>query len=359
MAAAFLDVQLTNLLNKHRWEIVSVTIVYQRTWNALLFPAVLALFVVMAFGSKDSHLWAEQPSESLHFRIKGFALQGNTLFSKDDLSIVLKPFMGEQKTAEDVEKARDALERFYHEKGYPTVLVNIPEQSVEDGVVWLQVVESEIRRVRVTGNRYFTMEKILDALPSLSPGEILHLPEVQRDLVRLNRNRDLKVAPVLIPGKAIGTVDVELKVEDKLPLHGSLELNNRSTHDTTHMRLNAMLSYDNLWQKDHSVSVQYQTSPKDTDEVKALAFSYVLPAPWNKDHVVAVYSINSDSETAFGEGFNTVGEGFIVGCRYVMPLPPKDTYAHNLTVGVDYKDFDEELGFGGDRHNTRRLRIFL
>jgi hemolysin activation/secretion protein len=30
-----------------------------------------------------------------------------------------------------------------------------------------------------------------------------------------------------------------------------------------------------------------------------------------------------------------------------MPLAPKDTYAHNLTLGIDYKDFEEKSFFGG------------
>lgn len=290
---------------------------------------------------------ADEPgTDDVTFEIKGFAVEGNTLLSTDQLKNVLIPFVGPKKTAQDVEKGRDALERLYHEAGYPTVLVNIPEQSVEQGVVRLQVVESKVRRVRVTGNRYFTMEKILNDLPSFAPGEILYIPRVQEELNQVNRSRDLKVSPLLIPGKELGTIDVELKVEDRLPLHGSLELNNRATHDTTDLRLNASVSYDNLWQKDHSVSLQYQTSPEKTKEVEALAFSYVLPSPLEHNHILALYAIRSDSETAFGSGFNVVGKGTIVGGRYVIPLPPKDRYGHNLTVGLDYKDFDEDLGMG-------------
>jgi len=141
---------------------------------------------------------------------------------------------------------------------------------------------------------------------------------------------------------------VELKVEDHLPLHGSLELNNRSTHDTTDLRLNALIRYDNLWQREHSVSLQYQTSPQDTSEVKTVAGSYVLPAPWSESHVLVGYAIWSDSNTSTGVGFQEIGKGFILGGRYIIPLPPKDRYTHNVTLGVDYKDFKEtNLSFAG------------
>ena len=279
------------------------------------------------------------------FSITGYEIIGNTKLKTAELEEVLKPLIGEDKSAEDVEKARTALERHYHKRGYPTALVNIPEQSVEDGVVQLQVIESKIRRVRITGNRYFTMRSILKKMPSFRSGEMLYLPKIKEELAEINQHPDIKVAPVLIPGKELGTIDVELKVKDKLPLHGSLELNNRSTHDTTDLRLNALLRYDNLWQKEHSIAFQYQTSPRDTEEVLALALSYVMPALWNSDHILALYGIASDSEVAFGEGFETIGKGYIIGLRNVIPLSPRESYTHSLSIGADYKDFDDTLSF--------------
>ncbi|BBO92851.1 ShlB/FhaC/HecB family hemolysin secretion/activation protein [Desulfosarcina ovata] len=280
------------------------------------------------------------------FDIKAFEITGNTIFSESTLLDALRQYQGGDKTAEDVEKARAALERYYHQKGYPTALANIPEQTVEGGIIRLEVIESKIRRVRITGNRFFTMEKILNALPTFQEGKILYVPNVQTELAELNRNPDLKVAPVLMPGKELGTIDVELKVKDKLPLHGSLELNNRNTHATTELRLNGMLRYDNLWQKDHTISVQFQTSPQDTQEVELFSGSYVWPSFFGKDNMSVLYGVISDSDTAFGGDFTVVGKGAIVGFREIIPLTGIGDYAHNLSLGVDYKDFDEDQQFG-------------
>lgn len=107
-----------------------------------------------------------------------------------------------------------------------------------------------------------------------------------------------------------------------------------------------MLRYDNLWQRDHSFSAQYQMSPQKTDEVKLYALSYTLPAPWASDHQIAVYGVRSDSNTvAFGQGLLINGKGSILGMRYVIPLAPYGAYAHNITLGVDYKDFQDTTGF--------------
>lgn len=301
--------------------------------------------------------WADEVPDRVVFPIKEFLLEGNTIFNEDNLRPVLMPHLGEAKTAEDVEKARADVEQYYQERGYPTALVNIPEQRVADGVVRLEVIESTIHRVRVKGNRYFTRETLLKEMPAFRPGEILYLPDVKRQLGRVNRNPDLKVAPVLMPGKALGTIDVELRVKDKLPLHGFLEVNNRSTHTTTDTRLNAMLRYDNLWQKEHSISAQFQTSPEDTDEVQLMTGSYAMPSPWNDQHMIALYGLVSDSDSATAEGIQVLGQGFMVGLRYLANLESLDHYLHNLVIGLDYKDFEDDIE--GEENRVRYLPLYL
>ena len=310
------------------------------TARLLLILMVFFLFLPHAFSREEA-----EEDETVFFEIRNFMVEGNSLFTEKRIKDALKEYTGTDKTAEDVENAREKLENLYHQQGYPTVLVSIPLQTVERKVVKLKVVESRIDRVRVQGNRFFTRKKILGDLPSLSPGAIIYLPDLRQELARINRNPDLKVSPLLMPGSDMGTVDVALQVKDFLPLHGSLELNNRSTHDTTNLRLNAMLRYDNLWQKGHSLSLQYQTAPKDVQEVEVMAASYVMPAPWSKDQVLVGYGVWSDSDTAFGEGFNVIGKGNIFGLRLVAPLPAYELYSHNITLGLDYKDLDEDVGF--------------
>lgn len=300
-----------------------------------------------------------QGEDTLTFAIHEYQITGNTVLPEALLAKTVASLTGEGKTAADVEKARNALETLYRQQGYPTVIVNIPEQNVNDGMVDLEVVEARIRILEVTGNRFFTKEKIIEDLPSFAPGEILYMPRARRELNLINRNPDFKVAPVLMPGKYPGTVDVEMKVKDKLPLHGSLELNNRSTHSTSDLRLNGTIHYDNLWQKEHSISFQFQVSPQDTSEVQALSGSYLVHTPWNDDHLLALFAVWSDSDTAFGDQFEVIGKGFLVGCRYVIPLPVYHSYAHNITIGLDYKDFDEKLDFAetGDASDDETVPI--
>jgi hemolysin activation/secretion protein len=296
---------------------------------------------------------AQKVEEEPTFEILDFRIVGNSIFSNQRLQNLLDDLTGPGRTAGDVEKARDILEKYHHEQGYPTVLVNIPEQSAESGIIKLQVIESRTGTTWISDNRHYSTARILDRVPSLAPGTILHVPDVQRDLNRINRTADLKVMPSMNPGKELGVVDVELKADEKLPLHGSLEISNRAGNNTSELRLNAGIHYDNLWDLDHSISFQYQTSPQEPSEVEVFSGSYMLPTPWNPDHTLVAYGVLSNSETAFGEGFKTQGKGKIIGTRYIVPLTPYEDYNHNMVAGFDYKKFDETTGsVGSSTGNT-------
>ena len=300
---------------------------------------VLAVMICLVLTAKHSH--AQKGAEEPTFGIEGFLVEGNSLLDEEDIQDSLEPITGQGRTATDVEKARDALEQLYHKKGYPTVLVNIPEQTVDEGIIRLEVIEGRIEKVNVTGNKYYTMEKIKKSLPSFSPGEVIYAPEAQKEIGKLNDNPDIKVTPAIIPGKVPGAVDIELKVDDKAPVHGNLEISNRASPNTTDLRMNAVVHYDNLWQLDHSATLQYQLSPQSPEEVEVVSATYVMPAPWNADHHIAVYGVWSNGNTGFGEGLRTIGKGSVFGLRYVLPLPAFKQYGHNITLGMDYKHFTE------------------
>jgi hemolysin activation/secretion protein len=290
----------------------------------------------------------QQAAQEVTFEIYAFKIEGNTIYPSQRLLDLVDDLVGPGRTAADVEKGRDILEKFYHDEGYPSVLVNIPEQKVEDGMIRLQVIESKISVTRVTGNHHFTTEQILDKLPSLAPGTIIHAPDVEKEIGKVNRNPDLKVTPTaMAPGKELGSIEVDLKAEDHLPFHGSFQIDNSSSHNTTPLRIDMAAHYDNLWRMDHSLSVQYQFSPQEFEEVEVVSASYMLPAPWNGDHSIVAYGLYSNSNTIFGDSFHTLGKGKVIGVRYVASLPSYGSLYHSAILGFDYKDFGETTDQSG------------
>src|SRR5262249_29509293 len=157
-----------------------------------------------------------------------FIVLGNTVLPVRDIESAVYPFLGDDKTLTDVEGARAALENLYHARGYTTVFVDIPPQNIIDQTVRLHVTEGRAGRSTISGARYFSEGQILAALPDVRPGTVPNIPALQQELTALNtQTSDRAVIPVLRAGAQPGTMDVALTVQDQLPLHGSLELNNQ------------------------------------------------------------------------------------------------------------------------------------
>ncbi len=324
--------------------------------NARIVRALLMSCALASAGAAladEPPLAASAPVEEAKFDIMEFRVLGNTLLGVTDIERVLLKLTGPGKTGADVDAARGALEQRYRDAGYPTVLVNVPEQAVAEGIVRLQVVEGKVEQLSIKGSRYFSLEWIRKQVPGLAKGAILYLPEVQNQLGRLNAETgDRGVTPVLRPGRVPGTVEAELRVAEELPLHGDVELNNRYSGNTTKSRLSAGLRYDNVWQRRHSFGFNYQTAPEKTAESSVWSGTYMARFAAT-DAILVVYGVQSDSETAALGDVDVFGKGRIIGVRGIVPLDASTQGSRSVTLGFDYKDFDENLtAHGADISKT-------
>jgi hemolysin activation/secretion protein len=288
----------------------------------------------------------QKPAATQHFDIDDFAVQGADTLPEIDIEEAIYPFLGPNRTSDDVEKARAALEKAYHDKGYQTVSVSIPQQNAQGKVITLKVSEMKVGRLRVKNSRYFDLDKIKNGAKSLKEGTVPNFNDVTKDIVSLNQWPDRRVTPALRAGETPGTVDVDLNVEDKVPVHGSIELNDRESPNTTALRLNATAHYDDLWQRGDSFSFSYQVAPQRPDDAEVFSGSYLARTgvDWLS---VLVYGVKSSSDVATVGGTNIVGPGQIVGSRAVITLPGRDNFFQTLSVGLDYKHFDQTVTLSG------------
>lgn len=278
------------------------------------------------------------------FYVTAFDVAGARLLDPGLVEAAVYDFTGPDRTSADVEAARKALEDAYKARGYEAVQIEIPPQPeamFAQGIVQLRVTEAPIGRVRVTGSRYHSVEVVRENIPSVVEGQVLNTKALETDLASANRFPDRSVSPSFKAGEVPGTIDVDLAVEDSLPLHGSLELNNDHSPSTKPLRASASLSYSNLWELGHTVSATYITAPQDRRQSEVISGSYSAPligSPWT----LILYGYKSNSNVAALGGVNVLGNGYQIGARAVYRLPGKTT-AQNVTFGFDYKNFKQNI----------------
>lgn len=283
------------------------------------------------------------------FYIREYRVIGARHLPRDQVDYAVYAYMGPDRTAEDVELARAALEQRYHRAGYQTVVVEVPPQDPSGGTIILSVQEMPVGRLTVRGSKYHDIERIKRLAPSLAEGSIPNFRDVEKDVIRLNRRADLRVTPEFKPGATPGSVDVELVVEDSLPLHGSVELNNRYSANTTPLRLDASLRYDNLWQLGHTIGAAFQVAPQDAQDALVYSGYYLAPVPRVDWLSVMAQAIRQNSEVSTLGGSASNGNGEIYGGRLIAELPARQAgLFHSLTFGLDYKNFEQSLSFDNE-----------
>ena len=94
------------------------------------------------------------------------------------------------------------------------------------------------------------------------------------------------------------------------------------------------MTYGNLWQADHSISLQGQFTPEDPDQSWLVSGSYVAPIAGTPLTLVA-YGVHNDSDIGAVGGINVLGSGDIAGLRAIYSIPGDSVY-QSLTAGIDY-----------------------
>jgi hemolysin activation/secretion protein len=294
---------------------------------------------------------ASHAQDADHFDVMEYRIEGTTLLPVATIEQAVTPHLGEKKTLADVENAREALESAYHRAGYLTVLVSIPQQRIVAGVVALAVTEAPVDRLRVVESRYFSLGAIKAGVPELAEGRVPQFDQMQDELAALNRSNDRRVSPILRPGKTPGTVEAELKVQDTLPVHGSVEVNDHHSQDTTPTHMSANLRFDNLWQRQHSLGINMQTVPENPDESRVLSLNYSVAL--ESGNFLSLYGVKTDSDVAAVGTLSVIGRGRIYGARYIVALPGDSSFVHTANLGVDLKDFVQTVRLqGSDGFNT-------
>ncbi len=217
------------------------------------------------------------------FHVIGYEVQGNTLLSQELLEKIFTDYAGPAISVDQIRAALGELQLAYRGRGYVTVAVSLPVQSITNGYVKVMVTEAKLAEIAVEGNRFYSEENVRAALPSLRTNVLLNNLVFQQELDAANQSRDRQIYPVIGPGPEPGTSSLTLKVKDQFPMHGRFELNNVSTPGTPELRMNSSLQYNNLWQLDHQAGVQYTFTPQ---QYKA---AQPWPDVWNRP-LVANYS---------------------------------------------------------------------
>jgi hemolysin activation/secretion protein len=312
----------------------------RKSLTRLLAGSLLAAAVTSA--------WAADAADdgAIRFDITRFEVKGNTLLSQPQIDELLARFSGKERDFGDVQRALEALEAVYHQRGYNVVTIELPEQELNSGVVQLRVVETKIGRISVKNNQYFDEANIRRSLPALREGSSPNLAAVSVNLKQANENPAKQVTMKLQGGEKDDEVDAVLDVKDQSPWKLMANADNTGTESTGKTHVGVVLQNANLFGRDHLATLQYTTSAEEPGRVKVYGAGYHIPLYESGDSLdfYASYS-NVDSGTIAAGAFNLAvsGKGAVYGARYNQALAKRGELEARLSYGIDVKAFKNSV----------------
>jgi hemolysin activation/secretion protein/AraC-like DNA-binding protein len=254
------------------------------------------------------------------FKVDKYLVTGNSVLLPGTVGGILTNVpdaFGTNVTFAGIQAALGDLQMAYRERGYVTVSVGLPPQKLTNAEVKVKVTEARLAAINVIGNRWFSTENVLRALPSLQTNMLLNSHVLQRELDQANASRDRQIYPVIGPGPDPGTSALTLKVKDTFPFHARTELNNDSTPGTPELRENTTAQYDNLWNLNHQIGVQYSFTPnqfKTSDNYNDTPFDSPLIANYSGYYRIPLPGLSSVEQQVEGNpgsfGYNEVTHKF-------------------------------------------------
>jgi hemolysin activation/secretion protein len=316
-------------------------------WSAgvalALFAGAPALLPGGAWAQAAAGTAAARPEP--RFEIKRFEVAGADKVPADRLAAALAPFTGPSRRFTDIESAVQAVREVYAEASITAVQVLIPEQTLEGGVVKLQVEELQVARIEIEGAQLRSRDNVLRAVPGLSQG----VTPVDTDLsaqLRLANENPGRQMQVTFRTEDDGSLTGVLRVADRSPWTTQLSLDNTGSATTGKYRAGLAVQHANLLDRDIVAAGQVQTSPGHVDDVKVgflnlraplYPLGLMLDATWVHS------SVDSGTVKTSAGDYLLSSIGRSTSLRVTRLLPRWGAVDQRLSLGQDWRLIDSQV----------------
>lgn len=289
-----------------------------------------------------------QPAPVVLTQISGYRVVGNTLLPQEVVLSVVEGRVGSLSFA-DIQKTAQLLQAKYREHGYGAVIVQVPDQTLSQGVVQLEVVEGRLSQVQVTGNQQFSRDNILNSLPALQLRMTPSLFELDRQLLMVNENPAKSVRVVFQPGEKHGQVEAMAIVEEQPLQRWTWSLDNSGSDSTGNYRMSLGYQHANIDDLDSSLNVRAVTSPTDPSRVGVVSASLKQPlygyGVFLESSALTSTMRNAPTQTPVGD-LRFSGEGNSVGVRAIWLVPSLGETKQQVSAAIENRSYTNRCSLG-------------
>ena len=169
------------------------------------------------------------------------------ILTQDEIQAILEEYIGTNVTFDQLQGIVKDLNRLYLKKGFVTARAYLPEQTIEEGVINIELFEGKFGNVNIYDNRW-TKKKYIEKQLDIKKGEIFDIKLLEERILNFNRYNDtVQLTGDLEKGQEAGTTDINIRTHEKLPFHLTALLDNAGRSTIGKFRAGLILQDDSLF----------------------------------------------------------------------------------------------------------------
>ena len=169
------------------------------------------------------------------------------ILTREEIEPIISKYAGKNLFISDIQNMINEINDLYAQKGFVTARAYLPEQQVENGAIYIGLIESRIGNVTVKDNKWTKTNYILDRIPD-KQAQLFDIVKLEKDVLDFNRyNEGIRLTANLKAGEKEGTTDIELTANEKFPFHVIGVMDNAGRRGTGSLRGGPMLVADSLF----------------------------------------------------------------------------------------------------------------
>jgi hemolysin activation/secretion protein len=291
----------------------------------------------------------EPEPSGVRVKVSGFTFIGNTIFSLEELTALMSPYIGKELTLSELKDAAAKITNAYRAKGYFLASVNIPPQTIKsEAPIVIEIIEGVLEGVRLERKPAETrtprrlLQYYINRVPTGKPAEEDALTDM---VMRINELPGISSRILLEPGKKPGTTKALMEVTEGKPYNVSLDTDNYGSYSTGYYRVGASLELYSPLRMGDLLTIRAQTS--FTGNTQSVQAGYSLPLPCSSAKLGLNYSFVTYQ---LGESFKALdasGDAHNFNLSITQPLVRSRNLILNLSLAGDGKILDDLTGIAG------------
>lgn len=276
------------------------------------------------------------------FVVEQFEITGNTVFSVEKLTELLKEFTNKPINFEKLLEARSKITQFYIDEGYVTSGAYIPEQTLTDGIVQIEIIEGQLEDIRITGlgklkPNYIRSRIKANTSTLLNQDDLLEALQLLQ-INPLIQNLEAKLTPGSRPGLSI----LAIEVTETDSFNTQIVLDNARSPSVGSFRRQIQINEANLLGIGDGISVAYS----NTDGSNTIDASYSLPL--NPRNGTLTFNYGNTSADIIERPFNTLdiesaSQSYELTFRQPLVQTPNQEFVLGITASRRDSDISSSV----------------